>query len=73
MSHKSLCVFDTLVREGKVVLCVYEQENRENIFPNVFLMFGNWLEAFGFLEVINCTMGAVTFIWICAQPIHFGF
>lgn len=46
--------------------CVYEQENGENIFSNVFLTFGNWLEAFGFSEVINGTMGTVTFVWICA-------
>lgn len=60
------CLYDTPVREGKVAPCVYEQENGEGIFPNVFLMFGNWLEAFGFSEVINGTMGTVTFVWICA-------
>lgn len=62
----TLCLYDTPVRAGKVAPCVYEQENGENIFSNVFLTFGNWLEAFGFSEVINGTMGTVTFVWICA-------
>lgn len=68
-----LCLYDTLVKEGKVAPCVYEQENGEHIFPNVFLMFGNWLEAFEFSEVINGTMATITFVWICSQPIHFRF
>lgn len=46
----TLCLYDTPVREGKVAPHVYEQENGENIFPDVFLMFGNWLEAFGFFR-----------------------
>lgn len=73
VSKTILCLYDTPVRERKVTQCISEQENGENIFPNVFQRIGNWLEAFEFSEVINGTMGTIAFVWICAQPIHFRF